>query len=178
MFELDWGQLFGIEKSIAELVVRGTVMYWFLFALFRFVMRRDVGAIGLADVLLIVIIADAAQNALDDDYRSITEGMIVVGTLVLWNVLTNWLSFRSRGFEKFAEPPPLLLVRDGKVLERNLRREMLTRDELLSKLREQSVEGVEEVRWAYLESDGQISLRRYRDDGRPPKRPERAVPAR
>ena len=177
MFGLDWQQLFGIEKSILELLIRGTVMYWFLFVLFRFVMRRDVGSIGIADVLLVVIIADAAQNALDDGYRTITEGMIVVGTLVFWNVVTNWISFRSRRFERFSEPQPLLLVRDGKVLEGNLRREMLTRSELLSQLRQQSVESVAEVRWAYMESDGHISVRRYRDEGSPPRQPKRAVPA-
>jgi uncharacterized membrane protein YcaP (DUF421 family) len=177
VFELDWQQLFGIEKSILELVIRGTVMYWFLFLLLRFVMRRDVGAIGIADVLLIVILADAAQNAMDDGYRTLTEGMILVGTLVVWNVLTNWLNYRFRWFEKFSEPPPVLLVRNGKPLERNLRREMLTHDELMSKLREQSVESFEEVRWAYMEGDGQISVRRFRDDGGHPKQPKRAVPA-
>jgi uncharacterized membrane protein YcaP (DUF421 family) len=140
-------------------------------------MRRDVGAIGIADVLLVVIIADAAQNAMAGGYRSITEGMIVVGTLMFWNVVTDWLSFRSRAFARFAEPPPLLLVRDGKVLERNLRREMLTREELMSKLRQQSVESVAEVRWAYMESDGQISVRRYRDEGTHPKQSKRGVPA-
>ncbi len=160
MFEIDWQQLFGFEKSIVELVIRGTVMYWFLFVMFRFVMRRDVGAIGIADVLLIVIIADASQNALSGDYQTITEGMVVVATLVFWNVLTNWLSFRVPKFQKFAEPDPLLLIRDGKVLERNMRREMLTRDELLSKLREHGIERPEEVRWAYMESDGQVSVRR------------------
>jgi uncharacterized membrane protein YcaP (DUF421 family) len=160
MFDVDWSQLFGFEKSILELVIRGTVMYWFLFAMFRFVMRRDVGAIGIADVLLIVIIADASQNAMSDDYESISEGMVVVGTLIFWNVLTNWLNFKLPLFQKFAEPPPLLLIRDGKVLERNMRREMLTRDELLSKLRQHGVERVEQVKWAYMESDGEVSVGR------------------
>jgi uncharacterized membrane protein YcaP (DUF421 family) len=177
LFEFDWHSVFGIEKSIVELAIRGTVMYWFLFLLFRFVMRRDVGAIGIADVLVVVIIADAAQNALDDGYRTVTEGMIVVGTLVLWNLLTNWLAYRSSEFARFAEPPPLLLVREGRVLERNLRRELITRDELESKLREQGVESVAEVRWAYMESDGQISVRRQRDNDARRKAPKRALPA-
>jgi uncharacterized membrane protein YcaP (DUF421 family) len=80
-------------------------------------------------------------------------------------VLTNWLSYKWHAFEKFAEPRPLPLIRDGKLLEGNLRREMLTRSELMSKLRQQSVESVEEVRWAFMESDGQISVRRYADEG-------------
>lgn len=164
MLELDWQALFGMDKSLLELFTRGTVMYWFLFLMFRFVMRRDVGAIGIADVLIIVIIADASQNALSDDYRTLTEGFVVVGTLVFWNVVTNWLSFELPAFEKFAEPRPLQLIRDGRILEGNMRREMLTHDELMSKLRQQGIERSEEVRWAYMESDGQISVRRYRDD--------------
>jgi uncharacterized membrane protein YcaP (DUF421 family) len=166
MFEVDWQHLFGVDTSLAELFIRGTVMFWFLFAMFRFVMRRDVGAIGVADILIIVIVADASQNALSDDYRSITEGMVLVGTLIFWNYLTNWLSYKSRRFERFAEPRPLPLVRDGRLMEGNLRREMLTRDEVMSKLREQGVERVEEVRWACMESDGQISVRKYKDDSR------------
>jgi uncharacterized membrane protein YcaP (DUF421 family) len=82
MLEFDWVQLFGVEKSVLELIASGTVMYLFLFLLFRFVMRRDVGAIGIADVLLIVIIADASQNAIAGGYDSVTEGLVVVATLV------------------------------------------------------------------------------------------------
>jgi uncharacterized membrane protein YcaP (DUF421 family) len=166
MFEVDWQQLFGIEKPVLELVIRGTVMYWFLFLMFRFVLRRDVGAIGIADVLLIVIIADASQNAMSDDYESITEGMVVVGTLVFWNVLTNWLNFKLPVFQKFAEPAPLLLIREGEVLEGNMRREMLTREELLAKLREHGVEGVDQVKWAYMESDGKVSVGRRNGEAR------------
>jgi uncharacterized membrane protein YcaP (DUF421 family) len=169
MLEVDWQQLFGVEKSLLELFIRGTVMYWFLFAIFRFVVRRDVGAIGVSDILIIVIVADAAQNALSDDYRTLTEGAVVVGTLIFWNYATNWASFRSRRFARFAEPDPLALVRDGRLLEANLRREMLTKDELMSKLREQGVERLAEVRWAFMESDGQISVRKYRDDDSRPR---------
>jgi uncharacterized membrane protein YcaP (DUF421 family) len=164
MFDLDWQQLFGIDKSVLELFIRGTVMYWFLFLAFRFVLRRDVGSIGIGDVLLIVIIADASQNAMDDGYESLTEGFILVGTLIFWNVLTNWLNFRFASVRRFAEAPPLQLIRDGHMLEGNMRREMLTKDELLSKLREQGIEQPGEVRWAYMESDGKISVRRFRDD--------------
>lgn len=167
MFGVDWHGLFSLEQPVLELVLRGTVMYWFLFVLFRFVMRRDVGAIGIADVLIIVIIADASQNAMAGGYRSVSEGMVLVATLVAWNVVTNWLNFRLPSFHRFADPDPLLLIRDGKLLERNLRREMLTADELMAKLREQSVERLEEVRWAFMESDGQISVRRVREDDSP-----------
>ena len=73
--DLDWSALFGLSLSPLELIVRGTAMYWFLFLLFRVVIRRRVGAVGISDVLLLVIIADASQNAMSGDYQSISDGI-------------------------------------------------------------------------------------------------------
>jgi len=150
--------LFEIHVSITELVVRGSCIYWFLFLIFRFVIRRDVGALGIADVLLVVIIADAAQNAMAGEYTTISEGVVLLSTIIGWNWLTDWLAFHNATFARFAEPPPLQLIRHGRVLHANLRREMLTLDEVMSKLRQQGVAELKEVRHAYLESDGQISV--------------------
>ena len=71
---LDWGEIFGISTSPLELIIRGTVMYLFLFLLFRVAVRRRVGSVGMADILIMVIIADAAQNGMSGEYRSVTEG--------------------------------------------------------------------------------------------------------
>lgn len=155
---IDWGELFGLSVPAVELIVRGTAMYWFLFIIFRFVIRRDVGAVGLADVLIIVIVADAAQNAMSGEYKSVTDGFILVATLIGWDVLLDLMSFRFEAFRRFADPPPLLLVKDGRMLKRNMRKEFLTEEELWSKLREQGVDSLEAVREAYVESDGQISV--------------------
>ena len=74
MAGIDWGELFGLSMPALELVIRGSVIYWFLFLMFRFVLRRDIGSIGITDVLFVVIIADAAQNAMAGEYKSITDG--------------------------------------------------------------------------------------------------------
>jgi uncharacterized membrane protein YcaP (DUF421 family) len=158
LLTLDWGELFAFSVSPLEIVVRGTAMYWFLFLIFRFVVRRDVGAVGLADVLILVIVADAAQNGMAGDYKSVSEGMLLVATLIGWNVALDWLSFRFKWFRRFAEPPPIMLARDGKLLKRNLRLELLTEEELWSQLREQGIESLDEVRCVYMEPDGQISV--------------------
>ncbi len=150
--------LFEIHVPIAELVLRGTCIYWFLFMVFRFVIRRDVGALGIADVLLVVIIADAAQNGMAGNYSTISEGIVLMLAIIGWNWLVDWLAFHNETFARFAEPPPLQLIRHGRVLHANLRREMLTIDEVMSKLREQGVAELKEVRHAYLESSGQISV--------------------
>lgn len=158
LLSLDWAELFGFSLPPIEIIVRGTAMFWFLFIVFRFVVRRDVGAVGIADVLIIVIVADASQNGMAGDYESIGDGMLLVGTLIGWNVLLDWLSYRFSAVRRFAEPPPLMLVQDGRLLKRNMRRELLTEEELSSKLREQGVDALENVRQAYMESDGTISV--------------------
>jgi uncharacterized membrane protein YcaP (DUF421 family) len=155
---LDWGGMFGLTLSPLELVVRGTAMYLFLFLLFRVVIRRRVGSVGMADILVLVIIADASQNAMAGEYKTVTEGAILVGTIIFWNVFIDWMSYRVPALRPWLEPPPLLLVRDGRILYRNLRHELVTEEELRSKLREQGVENVAEVRKAYMESDGGVSV--------------------
>src|SRR5687767_11475322 len=112
-----------------ELVVRGSAMYLFLFLVFRVVVRRRIGAVGMADLLLVVIIADAAQNGMAGEYRSVSEGAILIGTIIAWNWLIDWLNYRVPALQSWLEPPPLLLVDDGRVLHRNLRHEFVTEEE-------------------------------------------------
>jgi uncharacterized membrane protein YcaP (DUF421 family) len=150
--------LFAIHISPWELIIRGTCVYWFLFLLFRFVLRRDAGSLGLADILLIVLIADASQNGMAGDYKTITEALILVATIAFWNYIIDWLSFRYPWFAHFAEPRAVHLVRHGRVLAENMRREMLTMEELKSQLRGHGIESVREVKHAFLEPDGQLSV--------------------
>ena len=155
---LDWGEIFGISVSPLELIIRGTAMYLFLVLLFRVVVRRRVGAIGMADILILVIIADAAQNAMSGEYKSVTEGAILVGTIVVWNMAIDWLNFRVPALRPWLEPPPLLLIQNGRILRRNLRHEYVTEDELKAKLREKGVKDYSEVAEAHMESDGNVSV--------------------
>ena len=155
---LDWGQMFGLTVSPLELIIRGSAMYLFLFLVFRVVIRRRIGAVGMADILVLVIVADAAQNALSGDYKSITDGAILVSTIIAWNVAIDWLNYRVPALRGWLEPPPLLLVQDGRLIRRNLRHELVTEDELKSKLREKGVTDLSEVAEAYMESDGAVSV--------------------
>ncbi|HYH42476.1 MAG TPA: YetF domain-containing protein [Burkholderiales bacterium] len=155
---VDWGEIFGVTVSPLELIIRGTAMYLFLFLLFRVVVRRRVGAIGMADILILVIIADAAQNAMSGEYKSVTEGAILVGTIIFWDQAIDWLNFRVPALRPWLEPPPMLLIQNGRVLHRNLRHEYVTEDELKSKLREKGVKDYSEVAEAHMESDGNVSV--------------------
>jgi uncharacterized membrane protein YcaP (DUF421 family) len=141
-----------------EIVVRGTIVYLALFFLLRFILRREPGKVGIADMLLVVLIADAAQNAMATDSRSITEGLVLVATLIFWNYALDWLAYRFSWVRRLIEPAPLLLVKDGRLLHRNLRQEMITEEELRGQLRQHGIEDVGEVAEARIESDGHISV--------------------
>lgn len=171
--DLDIAELFSLTVSPLELVIRGSAIYWFLFALFRFVLRRDVGSIGIADVLLLVLIADASQNAMAGSYESITDGFILVATIAGWNFLLDLAAFRFDRIRSIVEPPPLLLVRNGQLLGRNLRRERLSVEEFKSELRQQGMEDWSGVKKAFMESDGQISVIKMKPDDshKPPEKP-------
>jgi uncharacterized membrane protein YcaP (DUF421 family) len=162
---IDFAALFRITVDPLEIVVRGTVMYWFLFALFRFVLRRDVGSIGIADVLLVVLIADASQNAMAGGYESITDGCVLVATIAGWNYALDWAAFHVPALRRIVEPPPLALIRHGTMVRKNMRRELVTVDELRAKLRAQGIEKFEQVKLAFMESDGEISVIRERPGG-------------
>ena len=155
---VEWSELFGLSVSPLDPIVRGTVMYLLLFVLFRLVIRRRVGAIGMSDILLVVIIADAAEAGLSGDAKSITHSALVVATIFFWNWFIDWLNYRVPALQGVLEPPPLLLIEHGRILRRNLRHEFVTEDELKAKLREKGVENVSDVAKAYMEADGNVSV--------------------
>ena len=158
LFSIGWDELFIPTHSVAEMMFRGTAMYLCLFLILRFVMLRQSSTIAIADILVIVVIADAAQNAFAKEYRSLTEGLVLVLTIVFWDIALNWLSFRFKTFERLLAPAPMELVRDGKLNRRNMRREFITEEELRSQVRQQGVLDLEDVKMACLEANGEISV--------------------
>jgi uncharacterized membrane protein YcaP (DUF421 family) len=155
---VNWHNLFVPSLGIAEMVVRGTIMYLALFAILRFIGRRQAGSFGPADLLVIVLIADAAQNGLGQSYQSVTEGVVLVLTIVAWEYTLDWLAWRFPALRPVIKAPSLTLVRDGRILDDNMKSEMLTRDELMGQLREQNVGKLDEVRLAQIEGDGRLSV--------------------
>ena len=150
--------LFELSMDPVELVLRGTLMYWFLFLLFRFVLRRDVGSIGIADMLVLVLIADASQNAMSGGYETVADGVVLVSTIAAWNWLFDFVTYRFPAVRQLIQAKPLRLIENGKVLRRNLRKEMITQEELMAALRGEGVEQIDQVRLATMESDGEITV--------------------
>lgn len=158
LYQIEWGELFVSEVPPLELFVRGTLIYLGIITMLRLVLRREAASITVPDLLMIVLIADAGQNAMAKDYHSITDGAILVGTIIFWNYLLDWLAFRFRIVEWFVHPPPLPLVRDGRLIARNLRRESISEEALMSQLRQNGVESIGDVKLAVMEGDGRISV--------------------
>ena len=143
---LDLVELIVPTHSFLEIIVRGTVMYLALVLVLRFLMKRRTGSLSITDLLVIVVIADAAQNAFSKEYRSLTEGILLVITIVSWDYVLDRLGYRYTAIRNILHSPPLLLVRNGKVLKQNMRQEALTDEELLSHLRQQGIESLEKLR--------------------------------
>jgi uncharacterized membrane protein YcaP (DUF421 family) len=162
MFEFSqaWHDVFVPTHSILEMFVRGTIMYLVIFLLLRFVLKRQLGGVSPPDVLLVVLLADAAQNGMADEYRSVTEGVFVVSTIIFWNFAIDWFEYHFPAMERLLRPAPLVLIKNGQILRRHMRQELITMDELMSKLREEGVRSPSEVAQAYMEPDGNISVRR------------------
>jgi uncharacterized membrane protein YcaP (DUF421 family) len=157
MRPIDWNALLVPSGSVLELVLRVSVMYLLILAGFR-IFRREAGSLSVSDLLVVVLIADAAQNGMAGEYTSLTEGATAVATILVWNFSLDWLAYRSRAVHWLLHPPPLPLVKNGHIYARNLRAELITKGDLLEQLREQGIDDVRQVRMCYLESDGRISV--------------------
>lgn len=146
------------SMSPLEIFIRGTIMFWFLFLLLRFVLRRDTGSAGMSGILFIVLLGDAAQNAMIGQGHTVADGGLLIATLAGWNLLLDWLGLHVKFLAKLTEAPPILLVRNGQMLKRNMRRELVTREEVETGLRKHGCETFDRVKAMYLEGDGSFSV--------------------
>jgi len=155
---MDWKSIFLPDIPLLEIILRGSIMYIALFTMLRVILKRQTGTLGMTDLLLITLIADASQNAMAGEYKSLPDGIVLVSTIIFWSYTLDWLSFKFPWFGRLIEPSPLPLIKDGKLLRRNMRQELITEEELMGQLREQGLDDVEKVKEAYLESDGKFSV--------------------
>ena len=154
---LDWSRMFMPSQPILETVIRGTFTYLSLFALMR-IFRRQTGSLGPADLLVLLLIADASQNAMAGEYKSITDGLVLVITIMAWEYLLDYVAYHVPGASQFIERSPLPIIEHGKFNEENLKRELMTKDELLSQVRLKGVENFDDVKDSFIEGDGHVSV--------------------
>lgn len=156
--QIDWRGMFLPTYPIIEIVLRGSLTYLALFVVMRFVHKRQAGAIGIADLLVVVLIADASANAFGREYQSVTEAVLLVLTIVGWDYALDWAEYRFPWLRSLTRPRPLPLIRNGRLIRGNLRREMITEEELKAELRKEGVDNVAQVAEARMEGDGKISV--------------------
>jgi uncharacterized membrane protein YcaP (DUF421 family) len=141
----------------------------------RVVGQREAGGLGVTDILVVVLVAEAAAAGLHGDASSVTDGLLLVATILFWSIAFDAIAYRWPRLERVIKAQPRLLIKDGAVNPQVLRRELMSRAELLSQLRLHGIEDPAEVERAYLEPTGMISIiRRDRSEPDEPVRPEAA----
>jgi len=156
--DVDLAELFALETPLLEIFIRGTAIYLGLFLILRLVLKRQAGGMSITDLLVIVLVADAAQNGMAGEYKTITDGLVLVAVIIFWSFALDWLGYRFPPLNRLVHPPPLPLIKDGVLQRRSMRQELITEDELMTQLREQGVADIASVKLACMEGDGRISV--------------------
>ena len=141
-----------------DLVVRTTYVFVLIFVVTRAVGRRELSSMEPFDMILLVVIGDLVQQGVTQSDYSLTGATTVIMTLALLTVLTAWLSFRVRRLRPVLEGEPVVIISDGRLLERNLRRERMTVEEVEAEARQQQIASLDDVRFAVLETNGRLSF--------------------
>jgi uncharacterized membrane protein YcaP (DUF421 family) len=170
LFGLNFPETFAPTMSAAEIVVHAALIYLGLCVLLRVIPKRQAGKTAVSDLLFVVIIGEIAGDAVSREAKSLTDFMLVLLTVMLLSYAVDWLAFRSRWLARLLQDKPTCLVRDGRILRANLRREMMSVEDLVTQLRLHDIEDPATVREAYLEADGEISVVR-KESGDAPGRP-------
>jgi uncharacterized membrane protein YcaP (DUF421 family) len=165
----DWEELFEPSTPLLELLARGSLTYLALMLLMRLVGQRESGALSITDVLVLVLIAEAAAHAVAPDYTSITDGAILVAAILACSVAMDAVAFKFPRLARLVKASPKPLIEDGRLNWRALRREFISYDELMSQLRLHGIRDPGEVEKACLEPNGMISV--FRKDGGEPQQP-------
>jgi uncharacterized membrane protein YcaP (DUF421 family) len=164
-------------QTLAEIALRTTVIYLALFAGIRLTGARQLGQMSTFDLVLLLIISNAVQNAMVGPDTSLTGGLVAAGVLLLWHGVVDRIRRRSRGLAKFISGEGIMLINHGVILDEHTLRAGISRDDLLQALREHGVANVKDVRLAVLEPDGAISVIRN-DDLKPGVWPHHRIKAR
>jgi uncharacterized membrane protein YcaP (DUF421 family) len=141
-----------------DLVIRAAVLYIFVVFLMRVIGRRELSTLSPVDLVLLIVLGDAVQQGLTQDDYSLTGAITVVTTIGVLQVITSYLSFRSRRMKRLLEGEPIVLIEEGKLIERNLRRERLRPEDVAEEMRIEGIANFADVRWGILESNGSFSF--------------------
>jgi uncharacterized membrane protein YcaP (DUF421 family) len=158
LLQAELNDIFNPHIGLLEIIFRGSIIYLALFFLLRVARSRHAGETSISDILLITLIADAVQNGMASEYRSVTEGLTLACTIFFWAFFLDWLAFHYPRLRPIIQSGPRCVVRKGVVQARALRHELLSEDDLMALLRKQGIDDIADVKQAYVEGDGRISV--------------------
>jgi uncharacterized membrane protein YcaP (DUF421 family) len=141
-----------------DLVLRATTIFFFLFILTRVIGKRELGSLQPFDLMLLIVLGDALQQGITQDDYSVTGALLIVGTFAVLQVALSWTSYRFPTARPILEGEPIIVLQDGQLIERNLKRERLTIDDITEGARKQGIAHLTDVHYAILETDGTLSF--------------------
>jgi uncharacterized membrane protein YcaP (DUF421 family) len=140
-----------------DLVIRAVIVFFFIFLVTRIVGRRQLSELEPFDLILLVVLGDLVQQGITQSDESVTGTLIVISTIALLSVAVSWAAFRFKGLRPLTEGEPIVLVHDGQLIHRNMRRERITIADIQETARQSQITSIADLQWAILENDGQIS---------------------
>jgi uncharacterized membrane protein YcaP (DUF421 family) len=141
-----------------DLVVRAAVAFAFVYLLTRVIGRRELSSMEPFDLILLVMIGDLVQQGVTQNDFSVTGAFLVGATIALMTVGVSYLSFRFPRLRPALDGEPVIVVEDGKAIDRNLRRNRITEEELAAAARQNGYASLDAIRWGVLETNGRISF--------------------
>jgi uncharacterized membrane protein YcaP (DUF421 family) len=141
-----------------DLTIRAVVLFFFVYLITRVIGRRELSSLEPFDLILLIVIGDAIQQGLTQDDYSVTGALIVIGTFAVLQILVSYLSYRFPRLRPALDGEPIVVVQDGKAIEKNMNRERITIEEVLVEARQQQVASLDQIAWAVLETSGRISI--------------------
>jgi uncharacterized membrane protein YcaP (DUF421 family) len=141
-----------------DVVLRAIIIFVVVFALTRVLGRRELSTLQPFDLILLIVIGDLIQSGVTQNDTSVTGVLLVLCTIGVLQVVTSYVGFRFRRMRPILQGEPIVLVENGRLIERNMHRERLTLDDLAEKARLSEIGSMDEIRWAVLETNGDISF--------------------
>jgi uncharacterized membrane protein YcaP (DUF421 family) len=141
-----------------DIVLRATVIFFFILFLTRVVGRRELSSLEPFDLIMLVVIGDFVQQGVTQNDFSVTGAFLATGTIGVLTVAVSWAGWRWRSLRPVLEGEPIIIVQEGEPIKRNLDRNRITLEEVAAAAREQQLESVSQVKWGVLERNGRISI--------------------
>jgi uncharacterized membrane protein YcaP (DUF421 family) len=141
-----------------DIVLRASVMFLVVYGLLRLLGKRELAQISPFELVVLVVLGDLIQQGITHNDFSLSGATLAIATFAFWSLVLSWVTYKWRAAERVLEGTPTVLVRDGELLEANMKRDRLTRSELEAEMRLAGIAHLAEVRWAILEPEGKISF--------------------